>query len=86
MTSQTPSDSFVLSLGDGALEYGELTRWTYSEVGGLDTGTFVQPELVAYPTFDSDTGGPSSIPAWVYKPEGEGPYPVIIAIHGGPES
>ena len=85
-TSQTPSDSFVLNLGDGALEYGELTRWTYSEVGGLDTGTFVQPELVAYPTFDSDTGGPGSIPAWVYKPEGEGPYPVIIAIHGGPES
>ena len=85
-TSQTPSDSFVLNLGEGALEYGELTRWTYSEVGGLDTGTFVQPELIAYPTFDSNSGGPESIPAWVYKPEGEGPFPVIIAIHGGPES
>ena len=23
--------------------------------------------------------------AWVYKPEGEGPHPVITAIHGGPE-
>ena len=85
-TSQTPSDSFVLNLGEGALEYGELTRWTYSEVGGLDTGTFVQPELVTYPTFDSDNGGPESIPAWLYKPEGKGPFPVIIAIHGGPES
>ena len=85
-TSQTPSDSFVLNLGQGALEYGELTRWTYSEVGGLDTGTFVQPELIAYPTFDSNSGGPESIPAWVYKPEGEGPFPVIVAIHGGPES
>ena len=85
-TSQTPSDSFVLHLGDGALEYGELTRWTYSEVGGLDTGTFVQPKLITYPTFDSDSGGPESIPAWIYKPGGEGPFPVIIAIHGGPES
>jgi dipeptidyl aminopeptidase/acylaminoacyl peptidase len=85
-TSQTPSDSFVLNLGEGALEYGDLTRWTYSEVGGLDTGTFIQPELIAYPTFDSDAGGPESIPAWLYKPEGDGPYPVIIAIHGGPES
>jgi dipeptidyl aminopeptidase/acylaminoacyl peptidase len=85
-TSQTPSDSFVLKLGSGALEYGDLTRWTFSEVGGLDTETFVQPELISYPTFDSDSGGPDAIPAWLYKPEGEGPHPVIIAIHGGPES
>jgi dipeptidyl aminopeptidase/acylaminoacyl peptidase len=85
-TSKTPSDSFVLELGKGALEYGDLTRWTYSEVGGLDTDNFIDPELVHYPTFDSGNGGPDSIPAWVYKPEGEGPHPVIIAIHGGPES
>jgi dipeptidyl aminopeptidase/acylaminoacyl peptidase len=84
-TSQTPSDSFVLDLGAGALEYGDLTRWTFSEVGGLDTEKFIQPELIKYPTFDSDSGGPASIPAWLYKPEGEGPHPVIIAIHGGPE-
>jgi len=84
-TSQTPSDSFVLALGAGALEYGDLTRWTFSEVGGLDTGTFIEPELVSFPTFDSDAGGPASIPAWVYKPAGEGPHPVIISIHGGPE-
>jgi len=84
-TTQTPSDSFVLDLGKGALEYGEITRWTFSELGRLDADTFVQPELVSYPTFDSDSGGPESIPAWVYKPEGEGPFPVIISIHGGPE-
>jgi dipeptidyl aminopeptidase/acylaminoacyl peptidase len=89
-TPQTPSDSFVLDLGPAALDYvavneGGLTRWTYSEVGGLDTETFISPQLVRYPTFDSDSGGPESIPAWVYKPEGEGPFPVIIQIHGGPE-
>jgi dipeptidyl aminopeptidase/acylaminoacyl peptidase len=84
--SQTPSDSFVLALGASALEYTELTRWTYSELGGLDTSTFIQPELVSFPTFDSGKGGPDSIPAWLYKPEGEGPHPVIVVIHGGPES
>jgi len=84
-TAKTPSDSFVLELGEGALEYGELKRWTYSEVGGLDTENFVEPELVHYPTFDSANGGPEKIPAWVYKPAGQGPHPVIIAIHGGPE-
>lgn len=85
-TSKTPSDSFVLELGEGALEYSDLVRWTYSEVGGLDTESFVEPELVHYPTFDSASGGPENIPAWVYKPAGEGPHPVIIVIHGGPES
>ena len=85
-TPQTPSDSFVLELGSGALEYGELVRWTYSEVGGLDTGSFIEPELVEYPTFDSGQDGMTSIPAWVYKPASEGPHPVIISIHGGPES
>ncbi|MBT8047735.1 MAG: alpha/beta fold hydrolase [Gammaproteobacteria bacterium] len=85
-TAQTPSDSFVLALGKGALEYSELTRWTFSEVGGLDTTTFTEPELISYPTFDSDNGGPEAIPAWVYRPAGEGPHPVVISIHGGPES
>jgi len=85
-TAKTPSDSFVLDLGAGALEYGELVRWTYSEVGGLDADGFIEPELVHYPTFDSDNGGPKNIPAWVYRPTGQGPHPVIIAIHGGPES
>ena len=84
-TPQTPSDSFVMALGPDPLSYGELTRWTFSEVGGLDTDSFIVPELVSFPTFDSGKGGPDSIPAWVYKPEGQGPFPVIIQIHGGPE-
>jgi len=84
-TAKTPSDIFVLALGEGALESGELQRWTFSEVGGLDTDSFISPELVHYPTFDLDGEAPRQIPAWVFKPAGEGPFPVIIAIHGGPE-
>ncbi|QFU77772.1 S9 family peptidase [Halioglobus maricola] len=85
-TPATPSDTFVLELGRKATSYGDLTRWTFSEVGGLDTAGFVEPELIQYPTFDSDSGGPEAIPAWFYKPAGKGPHPVIISIHGGPES
>ncbi|MEM7430476.1 MAG: prolyl oligopeptidase family serine peptidase [Pseudomonadota bacterium] len=83
--SGTPSDTFVLALGDDPLEYGELVRWTTSEVGGLNTTSFLAPELIEYPTFDEVDGQPRQIPAWVYKPAGPGPFPVVVSIHGGPE-
>ena len=86
-TPQTPSDSFVLELGNLPLEHGDLVRWTTSEVGGLDTEAFRTPELIHYPTFDEVDGEARQIPAWVYRPRGETavPVPVIISIHGGPE-
>ncbi|MCH7665957.1 MAG: S9 family peptidase [Acidobacteria bacterium] len=84
-TFRTPSDVFTLELGEGPTEAGELVRWTYSEVGGLDTGSFIEPDLIQYPTFDEVDGKPRMIPAFVYKPAGPGPHPVIVSIHGGPE-
>jgi len=77
---QSSSDCYVLELGDTPLDYGKLTRWTYSEVGGLDTTQFSKAELIHYNSFDD-----REIPAFVYKPEGDGPFPVVISIHGGPE-
>lgn len=80
-TPKTPGDAFVLDVAGG-----QLTRWTYSEAGGLDTGAFVEPTLVRYPTFDTVDGKPRQIPCFVYKPaRGAPPYPVLISIHGGPE-
>jgi dipeptidyl aminopeptidase/acylaminoacyl peptidase len=79
-TPRTPSDAFVLELADDPLQHGALTRWTFSEVGGLDTSTFVEPGLVRFESFDG-----LSVPAWVYKPPGKGPFPVVVTIHGGPE-
>ena len=85
-TPRTPSDTFVLTLGGGGpLDYGALVRWTHSEVGGLDTSTFTRPTLVQFPTFDEVDGAPRQIPAWVYKPPGDGPFPILVSIHGGPE-
>jgi dipeptidyl aminopeptidase/acylaminoacyl peptidase len=60
-----------------------LDRWTYSELGGLDPTSLIEPELIRYRSFDG-----RSIPAFVYKPKGPaaGRRPVVIQIHGGPES
>ena len=80
-TAQSPSDAYVLELGSDPLHAGSLTRWTESEVGGLDTTQFVIPELVHYSSFDE-----RRIPAWIHRPRGDGPHPVVIRIHGGPES
>lgn len=61
---------------------GVLTRWTMSELGGLDAAKLVSPELVRFRSFDG-----LSVPAFVYKPKGaQGRLPVVIDIHGGPES
>ena len=57
-----------------------LTRWTSAEVGGLNADTFITPTLFTYPN-DAEM----EIPAFKYIPEGDGPHPVIIQIHGGPE-
>ncbi len=81
-----PTDAYSVDLDRRA-----LTRWTRSEVGGLDPEAFIEPELVAYPTFDSvdpaDPSGPRRhIPAFVYRPRGPGPHPVYLTIHGGPEA
>lgn len=80
-TPQTPGDVYTIDV-----ESKELTRWTYSEIGGLDSDMFVVPELISYETFDEVDGDPRMIPAFYYKPEVPGPYPVIIDIHGGPEA
>ena len=85
-TAQTPSDVYVLDLKKNLLNSGDLTRWTFSEVGGLNTNQFVLPEMITYPTFDQVNGQAREIPAFIYKPKTPGPHPVIISIHGGPEA
>ena len=92
-TAQTPSDTYVIDLHDDLLSHGQPVRWTFSEVGGLSTHTFSIPELIHYPTFDQVNNQARQIPAFVYKPKTSKKtsvplkkYPVVITIHGGPES
>ncbi len=84
--ARTPSDAYVLTLAGAPGASPVLERWTYSEVGGLDPERFVEPELVHYPSFDQVDGAARRIPAFVYRPAGPGPHPVVISIHGGPEA
>jgi dipeptidyl aminopeptidase/acylaminoacyl peptidase len=85
-SARTPSDAFVLGLGRRPLSGRKLTRWTYSEVGGLDTDKFSKPIPIKYPSPIEGQDKPMSIPAFVYLPPGDGPFPVIIYVHGGPEN
>ena len=74
-----PADAFSLEIATG-----QLTRWTYSEVGGLDPATFVSAERIRFPSFDK-----REIPGWYFRPRTatrERKAPVLINIHGGPES
>jgi dipeptidyl aminopeptidase/acylaminoacyl peptidase len=80
----SPSDAYVIDLRQRT-----ATRWTRSEIGGLDASRFVTPTLIRYPTFDTVDGRPRTIPAFFYRPANVPPgrrVPVVINIHGGPES
>lgn len=77
-----PGDAFVYDVTKGSVE-----QWTFSEVGGLPANTFILPSIITYETFDSVNGRPREIPAFYFKPvKGKPPFPVLIRIHGGPES
>ncbi|MBT8047974.1 MAG: S9 family peptidase [Xanthomonadales bacterium] len=85
-TAQTPNDVYVMNLGTKPERARSMVRWTFSEVGGLDTRSFVEPKLFHYPTFDLAGELQREVPAFVYLPDSGKPHPVIIYVHGGPES
>jgi dipeptidyl aminopeptidase/acylaminoacyl peptidase len=60
-----------------------LMQVTESDRAGILQETFIEPRLIKYKTFDG-----LEIPAWYYVPkESEGKkLPVIVSVHGGPES
>jgi dipeptidyl aminopeptidase/acylaminoacyl peptidase len=58
------------------LDSGELRRLTgRGPVEGVD------PELHRFRSFDGE-----EIPVFLFEPAGEGPFPVVVTVHGGPES
>jgi dipeptidyl aminopeptidase/acylaminoacyl peptidase len=73
--SDHPREIFLLDLAAGSLR-----QLTNSFFGGIDPADLVRPELVRFPTHDG-----RQIPAWLYRPRGEGPFAVVLSIHGGPE-
>lgn len=80
-TASSPGDAYTVDF-----KTGQATRWTESEIGGLNASTFIEPELIRFPTFDSVNEKPREIAAFYYRAPGEGKHPVVIQCHGGPES
>ena len=79
--ARSPSDVYTWSLGE---KNQEILRWTMSETGGIPESHFASPRLVRWKSFDS-----REITGFLYQPEAKkfpGPRPVIVNIHGGPES
>jgi len=76
-----PRDAYVLDIAQNRLQ-----AWTSSEAGPVDLGKFVTPRLVEFPTFDREDGKARQVPLYVYEPTTPGPHPVLISLHGGPES
>lgn len=60
---------------------GEARPLTEGRVASLGTLELREPELIHYESFDR-----RQIPAWLYRPAGDGPSPFALLIHGGPES
>ncbi|MBK6767097.1 MAG: S9 family peptidase [bacterium] len=59
-----------------------LGQLTHSATGGVPQDQFVTPELIEFESFDK-----LKVPAFWYVPKhATGKLPVIISIHGGPES
>ena len=72
------------------LKSKKLMQVTKSDRAGIAQESFVEPQLIKFKSFDG-----REIPAWYYRPLGEGfktatkengKLPVIVSVHGGPES
>jgi dipeptidyl aminopeptidase/acylaminoacyl peptidase len=62
-------------------ETGETRAITESREPELAELELRAPELIRYASFDG-----REIPAWLYRPDGNGRSPFALLIHGGPES
>ncbi len=73
-TATRPCEVVTLDLGTNEL------RYVTSSAPSVEVA-FVEPELVRYPTHDG-----REVPAWLYRPHGDGVRGVVLSIHGGPEN
>lgn len=77
-TASGPTDVYTIDLKKKKIE-----RWTQSETGGINTSDLAAPKLIEWKSFDG-----LNISGFMYEPPAKftGKRPVVIEIHGGPES
>jgi dipeptidyl aminopeptidase/acylaminoacyl peptidase len=77
-SAKSPTDAWSYDLATA-----QLTRWTESEIGGLDPAQFSEPEIVRVKSFDG-----LGVSGFLYRPDAKrwpGKRPCLVNIHGGPE-
>lgn len=74
--ASAPADVYVWDIAEAS-----LTRWTASEVAGVNPAALAEPERIRFPSFDG-----REIAAFLYCPKRVGKLPVIVHLHGGPEA
>src|ERR1700689_509490 len=78
-SARSPMDAYSVDIRSGKLD-----RWTEGETGGLIAANFVEPKLLKWKSFDG-----LELSGFLYQPDATkfpGKRPVIVEIHGGPES
>jgi len=73
---QRPSELYVVETATG-----RVRRVTNNMIGGLRERELAPSELVSFPTWDG-----RDIAAWLYRPKRRRRLPVVLSIHGGPET
>ncbi len=78
-SARSPSDAYSINPDTLA-----VTRWTASETGGLDATKNAEPALVEIKSFDG-----LKMSGFLYRPDASkfpGKRPMLMWVHGGPES
>ena len=75
---KTPWNAFSVNLLTGRVE-----RWTRADTGSVDVSKLADAELITWKSFDG-----REISGFMYRPPAAftGPRPVLINVHGGPET
>ena len=71
-----PSEIYMYNL-----DFGEMSRITDNFYGRISKENMTLPIIEYYNSFDD-----RKIHTLMFKPDGEGPFPVLIYLHGGPQS
>jgi dipeptidyl aminopeptidase/acylaminoacyl peptidase len=75
-TARRPVEVYVLDLVESTVHV--LTDTLPPALHSVQTA---EPTLVRFPAYDN-----RPIAAFLYQPPGDGPFPVVLSIHGGPEA
>lgn len=85
-TPTSPGDVYVMRTSGLGSFVSRPRPWTRGTVTGVDRKQLVMPTLFSFPSAGPKPDATLHVPGFAYLPPRRGPHPVVIYIHGGPES